>query len=63
MAGYESGLSYEKLRNMADNNALDNMSRGTVRNMRGFWMATLSFQVFDADGGKKQARVSAMLTN
>jgi len=63
VAGYESGLSYEKLRNMADNNALDNMSKGTVRNMRGFWMATLSFQVFDADGGKKQARVSAMLTN
>ena len=60
MAGYKSGLTYEKLKGIADANAIDRLSSGSVRKNRDKWQGVLSYQVDDPNEptGKRQERIT-----
>ena len=60
MAVYESGLSYEALRAIANANAFDRISEGTIRNNKNKWQGVLSYQIPDASSrtGSRQVRIT-----
>lgn len=65
MASYRSGLTYERLKGIADANAIDRLSSGTVRRNKDKWQGLLSYQVDDSSEptGKKQVRITHTFTD
>lgn len=63
MAGYASGLSYDRLREIADAGSIESLSKGTVRKHGGKWQAVISFQRLDPDSetGTTQAFITHTL--
>lgn len=56
MAAYESGVSFERLRAIADAGAFDRLSSGVVRPNKGKWQAVISYSVTDPATGKGKLR-------
>lgn len=56
MAAYESGVSFERLKAIADAGATDRLSAGVVRPNKGKWQGVISYSVTDPITGKGKLR-------